>query len=728
MPIIYDATTRTFFLHTPASTYALALGPLGTLLHLYWGASLRGGDLRGLLSFENRPFSPNPDPGDRSLSFDALPLEYPTFGRGDFRSPALEIVFENGTRITEFVYRSHLISKGKEPLAGLPSTYVENPAEAFSLEIDLVDKLSNLEVTLRYCVYEKWDAITRSVTVRNGGISAVKLERVLSASVDLPGARWDFIRLPGAWTRERKVFRSALTPGLQSVESRRGASSHQQHPFIALADPHTTESQGEVRGFSLVYSGNFVAQVEVDQFETARVQIGINPFEFSWELMPGEQFQSPEVVMVFSNAGLNGMSQVYHELYRNRLCRGRWRDKERPILINNWEATYFDFSTPKLQRLARQAKKAGIEMLVLDDGWFGSRDSEAGSLGDWTPHLKKLPAGLADLSQKIHAEGLKFGLWFEPEMISPDSDLYRAHPDWCLHVPDRARSQSRCQLVLDLARSEVCEWMVQTVGTILSRARIDYVKWDMNRHMTEVGSPSLPAHRQGETAHRYMLGLYSVLERLTQKFPKVLFEGCSGGGGRFDPGMLYYMPQIWVSDNTDAICRLESQYGTSLIYPLISMTSHVSAVPNHQVGRITSLPTRGDVAMAGNFGYELDLGRLSSSELKGVAAQVIFYKKHRRLIQFGRFYRLISPFEENGAAWMVVSPDRQEALVWYIQRLSQPNSFLPRLRLTGLDPKANYRWLKTRQIFGGDVLQEAGVPVSFPKGDFQSQVWEFKAV
>jgi len=730
MPIVYDARTRTFLLHTPASTYAVGVGPLGTLLHYYWGARLRdgSGSFKSLIPSGDRAFSPNPDPKDRSYSFDTLLLEYPTFGRSDYRSPALEMVFADGSRVVDLAYRAHRITKGKPKLPGLPATYVERPAEATTLEIDLRDAVSGLEVTLRYTVYEKWDAVIRSVTVRNGGKAACRLERVLSASLDFPEARGELIQLSGGWAKERGLIRRPLASGTQSVESRRGASSHQQHPFVALVDRTTTETAGEARGFSLVYSGNFLAQAEVDQFETARLQLGINPFEFSWELAPGAAFHAPEAVLVFSGHGLDAMSQTYHALYRTRLCRGQWRDRERPILVNNWEATYFDFTAAKLQQLARDSKKAGIELLVLDDGWFGHRDDDRSSLGDWVTHTKKLPQGLADLARKIHAEGMKFGLWFEPEMISPDSDLYRAHPDWCLHVPGRSRSQARNQLTLDLSRPEICDWIVGAVGNVLASARIDYVKWDMNRHMTEVGSPPPPAHRQKETAHRYMLGLYSVLERLTKKFPKVLFEGCSGGGGRFDPGMLHYMPQTWSSDNSDAISRLEIQYSTSLVYPLSASTAHVSAVPNHQVGRVTPLQTRGHVAMAGNFGYELDLGSLGAAEQKEVAAQVAFYKKHRQLIQFGRFHRLISPFTENGAAWMVVDPKQDHALVWYIHRLSKPNAARIRLRLTGLDPARNYKLVATGEIFDGDFLQNAGLVVPLAQHDFQSYLWEFKAV
>jgi alpha-galactosidase len=728
MPILHDRSRQTFLLHTPKTTYAIGIGPLGSLLHLYWGPRLRGGKVDARAFRSTIAFSPNPDGKDRSFTFDTLPLECPVYGRSDFRSPALEATFPEGERVFDLVYQQHRIARGKPKLAGLPATYVERATEATTLEIDLADQKSGLAVTLSYTVFEQRDAVTRTVLIRNGGKAAVTLRRVLSASIDFPDADFDFLQLSGAWARERGIVRRPLRNGTQSIESRRGASSHQQNPFIAFLRPNTDEFRGEVFGFSLVYSGNFLAQAEVEQMDTTRVQIGINPFDFTWKLEAGQTFQAPEVVMVFSPDGLNGMSQIYHALYRERLARGKWRDKERPILINNWEATYFDFTATKIETLARQAKKLGIEMVVLDDGWFGRRNDDTNSLGDWTVDRTKLPRGLDDLARRVHRTGLKFGLWFEPEMISPDSDLYRAHPDWCLHAPGRTRTTGRNQLVLDLSRADVCDWAIKTIGGVLASSKIDYVKWDMNRHLTEIGSALLPADRQAETAHRHILGLYRVVETLTKRFPYVLFEGCSGGGGRFDPGILHYMPQTWASDNSDAISRLRIQYGTSLVYPLSSMTSHVSASPNHQVNRVTPLKTRGDVAMAGTLGYELDLGHLSAPEQKEIKRQVAFYKEHRKLIQFGDFYRLASPFDGNNAGWIVVSPDRKQALVWNIDVLHPGNGPRKFLRLQGLDPKRDYSVFTTKEVWGGDYLQSVGLLIPQQGKDFQSTVWELKAV
>ncbi|MGB3721144.1 MAG: alpha-galactosidase, partial [Hyphomicrobiaceae bacterium] len=540
---------------------------------------------------------------------------------------------------SELVYDSHRIVPGKPKLPGLPATYVERDDEAETLEITMKDPASGLAVVLSYTVFEKWNAIARSARLINNGSTAIEVQRALSMSVDFAHDRYDLLQLSGAWARERYVHRRPLVPGLQAVESRRGSSSHVQNPFVALLERGADEDHGGVYGVSLVYSGNFTAGVEVDQFHSPRLFIGINPFDFGWRLEPGESFQTPEAVLVFSAEGLGGMSRKYHDLYRSRLCRGTFRDKTRPILVNNWEATYFNFDADKIEAIARAGKELGIELFVLDDGWFGKRDSDNSSLGDWFVDRRKLPNGLEDLVQRVRNLDMQFGLWFEPEMVSPDSELYRAHPDWCLHIEGRRRTEARQQLILDLSREDVQDYIVKTISGILSSAPITYVKWDMNRNMTEIGSAKLPPERQRETAHRYMLGLYSVLDRITSAFPHVLFESCSGGGGRFDPGMLYYMPQTWTSDNTDAISRLKIQYGTSIVYPVSAMGAHVSAVPNHQVGRVTPLETRGHVALSGNFGYELDLTKFTEEEKEIVKAQIALYKEIRHLVQFGDFYR-----------------------------------------------------------------------------------------
>lgn len=729
MPIFFDEAKGLFHLQSRNTSYLIQLVQ-GYAAHVYYGAKLRHGSrLDGMLTFQERSsFSPNPVPDDKSISLDTLPQEYPQYGTSDFRGPAYQVRLENGTRVTELLYRSHRIVAGKPILEGLPSVYTEREEEAETLELELFDHYSGLTVVLSYSVFADLDVITRSARITNSSDTVMQLERALSASVDFPDNDYEALYLSGAWARERHVQRRRLAPGITGIGSSRGSSSHQFNPFIALMRPDATEAQGEVYGFSLVYSGNFTASAEVEQFGSTRVSIGLNPFEFNWRLEAGESFQTPEAVMVYSSRGLGGMSRTYHRLYRTRLCRGQHRDRERPILVNNWEATYFNFDADKIESIAQEGSKLGIELFVLDDGWFGRRDSDNSSLGDWFEDRRKLPEGLADLANRVKETGLQFGLWFEPEMVSPDSDLYRAHPDWCLHVPGRRRTEAREQLVLDMSRSDVREYLYERLSTIFSTVPISYVKWDMNRNMTEVGSAASAVERQGEVAHRYILGLYELLERLTSQFPHILFESCSGGGGRFDPGMLYYMPQTWTSDDTDGVERLKIQYGTSIVYPVSTMGAHVSAVPNHQVERVTPLSFRGDVAMSGNFGYELDLTRFTEEEKNIVKGQIELYKEIRQLVQQGDLYRLQSPFTGNETSWMFVSPDQSEALLFYFRVLAEPNGPLLRVKLDGLDPSRDYEVLGSGEIYGGDRLMQAGLSMASVRGDFSSLTVRLRAV
>lgn len=728
MPIYFDEAKGLFHLQSRNTSYLIQLVH-GYPAHAYFGAKLRhGSNLEGLLTFQERAsFSPNPIPEDKSISLDSLPQEYPQYGTSDFRNPAYQVRLANGTRATELTYRTHRIVPGKPALEGLPAVYVEQDHEADTLELELEDRVAGLSVVLSYTVFADFDAIARSARLSNEGSEPIQLERALSASVDFSDASYDALYLSGAWARERHVQRRRLAPGVTGISSRRGSSSHQQNPFLALLRPDATEQQGEVYGFSLVYSGNFTAEAEVEQFGTTRVSIGINPFDFTWKLTPGESFQTPEAVLVYSAEGIGGMSRTYHRLYRTRLCRGQFRDQERPILVNNWEATYFDFNAEKIEAIAKAGSELGMELFVLDDGWFGRRDRDNSSLGDWFEDRRKLPGGLADLAHRVKDTGLQFGLWFEPEMVSPDSDLYRAHPDWCLHVPGRRRTEAREQLVLDMSRSDVRQYLYERISNIFSTVPLTYVKWDMNRNMTEIGSAVCPAERQGEVAHRYMLGLYELLERLTSEFPHILFESCSGGGGRFDPGMLFYMPQTWTSDDTDAVERLKIQYGTSLVYPVSTMGAHISAVPNHQVERTTPLTFRGDVAMSGNFGYELDLTRFTDEEKEIAKHQIALYKEIRGLVQQGDLYRLQSPFEGNETAWMFVSPDQNEALLFYFRVLAEPNGPLRCVKLQGLDPAKDYEVEGNGEVYGGDRLMSAGLSMAAVRGDFSSRMVRLQA-
>lgn len=749
MPIYIDEQSGLFHLQSNDSSYIIQL-VAGYPAHVYWGARLHhDSSLTRILELRERcSFSPNPVSSDRSLSLDALPQEYPQYGTSDFRQPAYQVTLADGTRITELKYASYRIAPGKPKLAGLPAVYTEADDEATTLYLILEDPYSGLQATLLYTVFTNYNVITRSVLLENKGNAIMTLEQALSASVDFADSDYDALYLSGAWARERHIQRRELGPGAIRLESRRGASGHQINPFLALLRPEATEESGDVYGFSLVYSGNFAAQAEVEQFNQTRVSIGINPFDFAWQLAPGQSFQTPEAVMVYSGEGIGGMSRTYHRLYRTRLCRGTYRDKERPVLVNNWEATYFNFNAAKIEAIAKEAGSLGIELFVLDDGWFGTRNRDDSSLGDWFADLRKLPGGLADLAKRVHEQGLQFGLWVEPEMVSPDSELYRAHPDWCLHAAGRRRTEARSQLVLDLSRKEVCDYLYDTLSAVFSSAPLTYVKWDMNRNMTEIASAHAPATRQKETAHRYMLGLYDLIERLSSRFPDILFESCSGGGGRFDPGMLYYMPQTWTSDDTDAIERLAIQYGTSIVYPVSSMGSHVSGVPNHQVGRITSLAMRGDVAMSGNFGYELDLTTFTSGEKELATKQIAQYKEIRSLVQQGDMYRLLSPFANRGdAAWMFVSTDRSEAFVAYFRVLTEPNGPIRRLALKGLNPHLKYRIERgitadnltettaspfsltfDGETFGGDYLMNIGLVVSDLQGDFASLTFRLKGI
>lgn len=728
MAIVYDASSKTFNLSTSKTSYVLKVLDSNHVAHVYWGKKIKAKNLDYVLRSKNwGSFLTNTDNID-DFMLEMTPQEYPGYGSTDLRTPAVELQFSDGTSATDFRYESHNIYAGKNKLNNLPATYVEDENEAMTLELTLVDSLKNVKLILSYSVFEEFDAITRSVKIINESNEDVNINRVLSANVDFRDSDYELLQLSGAWARERHIIRKEIRSGSQSIESRRGSSSHAQNPFMALVRKDTTEQHGEVYGFSLIYSGNFLANVEVDMYENARAQIGINPFDFTWLLKSKEEFTAPEAVLVYSNEGLTGMSHIYNCLYGKRLCKGKYRDEVRPILINNWEATYFDFNETKIKEIAREATNLGMELFVLDDGWFGKRDDDNSSLGDWFVNEEKLKGGLNQLATEINEMGLQFGLWFEPEMVSPISELYKEHPDWCIHIPGRNRSEARRQLILDYSREDVCNYIIEKISEVLSSAPISYVKWDMNRNMSEIGSAKLPANRQREVAHRYILGLYKVLEEITTRFPDVLFESCSGGGGRFDPGMLYYMPQTWTSDNTDAIERLKIQFGTSMVYPNASIGCHVSAVPNHQVDRITPIETRGVVAMSGNFGYELDITKLPESEKEIIKEQVKLYKEIRETIQFGKCYRLSSPFENNDIAWMFISKGCEEIIVSFVRTLAKPNSKFISLKLVGLDESSKYEILGENIIVGGDELMNIGLNVPELKGDYQAKMWRLKKV
>ncbi len=726
--IQFDEKTQIFHLQTPGSSYIFGLYR-GFLMHIYWGKRLsRLQSWTPAMTFHTHTFSPvEPELQPGGGSTDCNTMEYPSYGSGDLRYPALHVKYADGTSVTRLSYVSHKIFSGKPKLEGLPATYVEQDSEADTLELTMRDNLTGLEVVLCYTAFRDLDAITRSVRFLNASERPMTVEHMMSASVDFEGKDFEFLHLEGTWVRERNIQKSQLYHGTQSIESRRGASSAAHNPFMALTSIGATEQTVEVYGFSIVYSGNFVAGTEVDAFDTTRAYIGINPFGFGYHLAPGQALQSPEAVLVYSGEGLGGMSRTYHKLYRTRLCRGRWRDCERYALVNNWEGTGFDFNEEKILAIAKTAADVGLDMLVLDDGWFGKRNDDRSSLGDWFVNREKLPDGIEGLAQKIEAMGLKFGLWFEPEMVSPDSELYRAHPDWALHLNGRSSSLGRNQLVLDLSREDVCDYIIKSVGDILLSAKISYVKWDMNRNMSEVGSDLLPPERQGEVAHRYILGLYRILETLTARFPDVLFESCSSGGGRFDPGMLYYMPQTWTSDCTDAGERMHIQYGTSIVYPFSSMGAHVSAVHPGAVRNI-SYKTRGDVATMGQFGYELVMPELTEAELELTKKQIARYKQYGEVFHKGDLYRVASPFEGNRAGFQFISEDKNTVILCYFIKQNVPDSGYHRVKLQGLDPNAVYREEKsadypesTDLCYDGDYLMQIGLSYR-DRGDYTSSV------
>ncbi|WP_124068172.1 alpha-galactosidase [Clostridium sp. E02] len=731
MPIIYHQQSKEFHLYNESVSYIMQIMANGQMGNLYYGKRIADRDSYSYL-YETgvRPHAALSCSTPAPLCLQYTRQEYPLYGTGDYRYGAYEIKQENGSRITNYTYVSHRIAKGKPSLEPLPATYVEADSEASTLEIKLHDEVLDTDLFLLYTIMEEAPVLTRSVRFEHHGTEEIVLTNGMSASIDLPDKDYNMIHLSGAWSRERMIKKRPLEQGIQSIYSMRGISSAEHNPFLALASFDTTEEHGRVYGFSLVYSGSFLAQAEVCSHDTTRVLLGIHPDTFEWPLKSGESFQTPEVVMVYTEDGLTGMSQIYHRLYKTRLARGYWRDRERPVLLNNWEATYMDFNEEKILTIARKAKDAGVELFVLDDGWFGERNNDDRSLGDWFVNRDKLPNGIGGLSEKIEAMGLKFGLWIEPEMVNKNSRLYEAHPDWILSVPHRYETPSRQQHVLDFSRKEVVDSVYCMLKEIIGNAKISYIKWDMNRYLTECYSKGTSPDRQGMVMHKYILGVYDLYSRLLKEFPKILFESCASGGARFDPGLLYYAPQGWCSDNTDALDRLKIQYGTSLVYPISSMGAHISAVPNHQVHRITPLKTRGNTAVFGAFGYELDLNQLSEEEMKLVKKQIAWFKENRSLLHQGIFHRLKSPFEGNDTSWMVVSPDKEEAIVAYYQILNSANAGSLRLKLKGLNETLFYRVTieENTGTYYGSELMYAGIPIdrNLLNGDFASLLIQIK--
>ncbi len=726
MNIQYNKEKRLFKLDTENSSYIISITDQENFIgHVYYGTRLIEDDVAYLLRTEEPPYMASINARDRSSFLDTFPMEFPGNSVGDYRESALEILDEQGHQAIQFTYKSHCIYKGKKKIEGLPATF-GTETDCMTLEIQVEDSVLGVEATLFYSVFKDCDAIARSVKVYNCSKKNIKLTKIFSMSMDMDQRDYQMLTLHGSWARERHMEYRTIGHGKQSVGSVRGESSHQEHPFLALVSEKATQEQGEVYGFHFVYSGNFLAQVEENQFDSLRVVMGIHPQNFCYLLEPEQCFSAPEVILVYSNVGLGHMSRSYHDLYRNHLIRSAYKDRKRPILLNNWEATYFDFDTEKLLDIAREAKKDGIEMLVMDDGWFGHRSDDNSSLGDWQVNEEKLVGGLKHLVDEVNKIGLKFGIWFEPEMISPDSELYRAHPDWAIAIPNRTPCRSRNQFVLDLSRSEVVDYVYECVAKILRSANISYVKWDMNRQLSDIGSAALDSDRQGELMHRYVLAVYELQERLTTEFPELLLENCSGGGARFDPGMLYYSPQIWCSDDTDAIERLSIQEGTALIYPLSTMGAHVSDCPNHAVGRVTPFETRGHVALAGTFGYELDITKIPEEDRKMIPEQVAMYHKYNDLVRQGDYYRIAS-YRENHFydCYAVVAKDKKEALVTYVQVMARVNYHSRRICIPGLAPDKKYHLEGQERNYYGSTLANAGILIESESGDFKSKLFHF---
>ena len=729
MAVYVNVSKKLFTLSTAHTTYQMKVDEYGVLNHLYYGENIGQEDMSYLLDYRDSGFSGNvyEAENNREYSLDTRPQEYSTCGVGDYRVNSVSVVNPDGTDGVDLRYVSYNISKGKYSIPGMPALYGdENDAD--TLQIQMQDASTGLTAVLYYSVWEERDIITRCVRLINQGEGDIVLKKAMSMNLDLMNGDWELMHFHGRHCMERQMERVPVIHGVMEIGSVRGASSHHHNPFVVLCEHTTTEVTGSCYGIGLVYSGNFAMQIEKDQMGQTRLNAGIHTERFAWSLKQGEEFYTPEAVMTYSAEGFGKMTSNFHHTFREHLCRGKYKHERRPVLINNWEATYFDFDRDKILQIAEGAAKLGVEMLVLDDGWFGKREADVSGLGDWFVNTEKLKGGLKPVADGINQLGMKFGLWFEPEAISEDSDLYRQHPDWALQIPGRKPCRSRYQLILDMSREDVRDYLYERMTDILDSANIEYVKWDMNRHISDVYSALLPKERQGEVTHRYMLGLYDLLERLTSRYPNILWEGCSGGGGRFDLGMLYYFPQSWCSDDTDAMERVKIQYGTSFAYPISSVGSHVSAVPNHQTGRITSLASRGVVAMAGSFGYELDLNLLTEEEKNEVKEQIQTFKKYYHLTHEGEYYRLTNPFENQMfAAWEYVSPDQTEALIHGVQLRAQPSSPSQHIPVRGLNPDKMYE-INGEMVKSGRAIMYGGLNLPRQMGDCMAVEFYLKEV
>lgn len=716
MSIHISKDERLFHLETENSSYVFRVLENQQLQHLYYGKRIHVKENYGnLASYQTRGFEVSYTADEERIQLSMIPNEYAAYGKGDFRHPAYQVQDATGSRITELKYQGYTLSTGKKRLEILPSTFDDDGDRSEVLTITLKDDIIGLVVKLNYTVFPGQNVIVRNVEFINKGQSDLKLLKAMSLQLDLPDDEFDFIHFSGAWLRERQLYRTELRSGLQSIDSLRYSSSPQNNPFFMLSRKHTTEESGEVYGFNLVYSGNFQNSIEVDHFGTTRVLIGVNPVEFEYLLEPQMSFVTPESIMSYSAQGMNALSQQLAIFYREHLVNPRFAKRPRPIVLNSWETMYFNLTTDKVLELAKCGQQLGVELFVLDDGWFGHREGDNSSLGDWTTDYRRLPKGISYIADEIHKMGMQFGLWFEPEMISIDSELYRTHPEWMICTPHRKPSVGRHQYVLDFTNQEVIDYLFDAISSIIQETKLEYIKWDYNRHITDAYTATLLATKQMEFGHRYILGVYQLLERLTKAYPEVLFESCSSGGGRFDLGMMYYAPQAWTSDDTDPIERLKIQHGTSYGYSLSMMSAHVSASPNEQSGRRTNLDTRAAVAYFGVFGYELDVTTLEAAEAEKVKEQIDFYKKYREVFQYGNFFRIRSPFEDDVVDWQVVSSDKSIAILLHTSLISHLNPGYSVVKFCGLDEDKRYTIAGIDEEFFGDELMNAGVKI-VPEG------------
>lgn len=728
MGIIYNQESKSITLHTRNTSYQMRIGNLDYLLHLYYGPTIYDADMTYQIMQYDRGFSGNPyeSRNARTFSLDAQPQEFSTQQQGDFRTVSIEVVNSDGSYSFNGKAIGYSITDGKYQLDTLPCVFATHKDTVQSLEVTLADAVSKVEVTLLYSVFEEADIITRAVKVKNVGNAPIHLKKIMSVCLDfLNGADMDLISLPGRYGQERQVERQRMTHHIHSIGSVRGSSSHQQNPFVILCDKNATEDYGNCYGFSLMYSGNFLAEAELDQYDQLRLVMGIHPKQFVYEVKPGEVFEGPEVVMAFSQNGFTGLSHLYHDFYRSNLCRSKFvKDVQRPVLINSWEAAFMDFDDVKLVEIAKAAKKMGVDLLVMDDGWFGKRDDDNSSLGDWYVNENKIKCGLHKLVEQINTLGMKFGIWFEPEMVSEDSDLYRAHPEWAMQIPGRHAVRSRNQMALDMSRRDVQDYLIERINAILEDANIYYVKWDINRSITDIWSNNMPAQKQGEVYHRYILGLYRVMNEIILTHPDILFEGCSGGGGRYDAAMLHYYPQYWVSDNNNPIDRLRLHYGTSFVYPTCTMGAHIS-----DSGRFVPLRTKAVVAMCGTFGYELDATHLNKKELAVCREQSRLFRKYYHITFQGDFYRLTNPFEAgNMTAWEHVTKDKKEALISVVVTNLTCNGPQEYIRAKGLQPDAMYSVNGGREVYSGSALMHAGLPINREVPEYSAFQFHLKKV